>query len=63
VDVVEVEPTPTNNPLLDMPNALVTPHVAGTSTGSTRRILEFTAENLRRFAAGKTPESLIKVQD
>ncbi|MDP3061663.1 MAG: NAD(P)-dependent oxidoreductase, partial [Chloroflexota bacterium] len=63
LDVLEEEPAPTKNPVLDLDNVLVTPHVAGTSTGSVRRIMEFTIENVVRFAAGKAPESLIKVQD
>ena len=63
LDVLEEEPAPVKNPVLDLENALVTPHVAGTSTGSVRRLTQFTIENVKRFAAGKTPESLIKVQD
>lgn len=63
LDVLEEEPTPAKNPILDLPNALVTPHVAGTSTGRVRRVAQFAIDNVKRFADGKTPESLIKIQD
>ena len=63
LDVLEEEPTPAKNPLLDLDNALVTPHVAGTSVERVRRAADFAIENVVRFASGKKPESLIVVQD
>jgi len=53
LDVVETEPMPADNVLWDMPNVIITPHVAGQgSTGypDQRRLF---AENLRRFRAGE----------
>jgi len=63
LDVLEEEPTPAKNPLLDLENALVTPHVAGTSVGRVHRAARFAIENIKRFASGKKPESLIVIQD
>lgn len=51
VDVTEVEPLPTDSPLWDMPNVLITPHVGAQSR---RRLDDTTAlicENLRRYFA------------
>ncbi len=53
MDVTDPEPLPTTSPLWDMPNVMITPHVAGQSA---RRIDNMTClfcENLRRYAAGE----------
>ncbi|MDP3062885.1 MAG: NAD(P)-dependent oxidoreductase [Chloroflexota bacterium] len=63
LDVLEEEPAPAKNPVLDLDNVLVTPHVAGTSVGRVRRAADFAIENVVRFASGKKPESLIVIQD
>lgn len=50
-DVLTEEPPPENHPLLapDVPNLLVTPHVAWASRAARQRLLDATAENVRRF--------------
>lgn len=60
LDVTEPEPLPKGNPLWQMENVIITPHMAGQSPLSGRRIMELLAENLRRFANG---ESLLNVVD
>jgi len=52
LDVLSTEPMPADHVLWDMPNVIVTPHVAGQgSTGYPEQRRLF-AENLRRFKAG-----------
>jgi phosphoglycerate dehydrogenase-like enzyme len=51
VDVYPVEPLPAESPLWDMPNAIVSPHVAGASGAYYERAAAVFAENLRRYLA------------
>ena len=60
LDVFEEEPLPTESPLWDMPNVLVSPHSGSTSDRENRRITDLFCENLRRWQAG---ESLLNVLD
>ncbi|MBI2872187.1 MAG: lactate dehydrogenase [Chloroflexi bacterium] len=59
LDVLEVEPTPKDNPLFDLDNAVITPHMAGSSVESNTRGAAFAFHNIRRVLEGKTPESLV----
>ena len=61
LDVVEVEPTPIDNPLLSMDNVVVTPHLAGSSEERVDRALVFSFENARRVLAGEEPEGQFEV--
>ena len=60
LDVYEVEPLPTDHPLWDFPNIILTPHTAGYSPAIARRHLETLIENVARFARG---EPLLNVVD
>jgi phosphoglycerate dehydrogenase-like enzyme len=53
LDVVETEPLPPDSPLWDLPNVLITPHVAGGGSTGYRRLREIFGENLRRLGAGQ----------
>jgi phosphoglycerate dehydrogenase-like enzyme len=55
VDVVAVEPIDPANPLLHLPNAIVTPHLAGVTRGTSRRRAQACVENIARVAAGLPP--------
>ena len=59
LDVLEVEPTPQDNPLFDLDNAVITPHMAGPGEESTRRAADFAYYNIVRVLAGEEPESLV----
>lgn len=59
LDVLEEEPTPENNPLLEMDNVLITPHMAGSTQESTERGATFAFSNARRAAMGEPLESLV----
>ncbi len=53
-DVLTVEPPRDGNPLLDpdIPNLIVTPHIAWAARESRQRLIDQVAENIERFRAG-----------
>ena len=55
VDVLSEEPPKNSNPLLDanLPNLIVTPHIAWASREARQRIIDQTAENIRAFRTGQ----------
>jgi phosphoglycerate dehydrogenase-like enzyme len=53
LDVAEPEPLPPESPLWDMPNVLITPHVAIYGTPYRHKWEAMLIENCRRFAAGQ----------
>jgi phosphoglycerate dehydrogenase-like enzyme len=52
LDVTDPEPLPPDHPLWDMPNVLITSHLAGQSHGSWPRTQAVFIENVRRFVTG-----------
>jgi phosphoglycerate dehydrogenase-like enzyme len=60
LDVFAEEPLPTDSPLWDMPNVLVTPHSSGSSPKSHQRLMDLFCANVRRYLAG---EELVNVVD
>lgn len=56
VDVTDPEPLPSDHPLWDAKNILITPHISGMYhlPETFERIIRIAAENLRRFEAGET---------
>ncbi len=59
LDVLEEEPTPADNPLLDMDNVLVTPHLAAFAQESFDKSRAFAVQNAARVAGGEEPESVV----
>jgi phosphoglycerate dehydrogenase-like enzyme len=53
LDVFPEEPLPADSPLWDMPNVLISPHVAGLSPNYGERAMALLTENLDRFLAGE----------
>lgn len=49
VDVLNTEPPPSNNPLIQAKNCLVTPHLAWATLAARRRLLQVAVENVRAF--------------
>lgn len=49
VDVTEIEPLPTDSPLWELDNVIVSPHSASTVTAENDRILDIFTDNLRRW--------------
>jgi len=52
LEVFATEPLPTDSPLWDLPNVLVSPHTAALSARENERIDELFTENLRRYLRG-----------
>ena len=62
LDVTEPEPLPPDDPLWALPNALITPHVAGYGGDvAPRRILAVVERNLKRFLAGQPLDGTVQV--
>ncbi|HEX6872627.1 MAG TPA: 2-hydroxyacid dehydrogenase [Micromonosporaceae bacterium] len=53
LDVTDPEPLPPDHPLWQMPNLLLTPHVAGSVTGTRRRAYTLVGDQIRRYATGQ----------
>ncbi|MDA0734571.1 MAG: NAD(P)-dependent oxidoreductase [Chloroflexi bacterium] len=63
LDVLEEEPTPVDNPLFELDNVVITPHMAAASYETDLRASDFAYTNIRRVLAGETPQSLITLED
>ena len=63
LDVTTPEPLPAGSPLWELPNLLLTPHVAGGMRLeiTRRRCVEMAQENLRRYLAGEKLENVVKL--
>lgn len=53
LDVTDPEPLPADHPLWELPNVLLTPHVAGSVRGLLPRAYRLVGAQLRRFVAGE----------
>lgn len=54
LDVFPEEPLPTDSPIWELPNVIISPHVAGLSPHYLERAFTLFKENLRRYLAGET---------
>jgi phosphoglycerate dehydrogenase-like enzyme len=59
LDVFEQEPLPSNSELWDVPNLIMSPHLAGSSVQKDRRCVEILRENLGRFQRGEPLMNLV----
>ena len=59
LDVLEEEPTPADNPLLDIDNVLITPHLAAFAQESFEKMRAFAVKNAARVAGGAEPDSVV----
>jgi glyoxylate reductase len=55
IDVFEKEPTPRENPLLKLPNLVVTPHIASATHQARSKMAEVAAKNLVNVLKGEEP--------
>ena len=63
VDVLEVEPTPEDNPLIDMDNVLITPHMASFTQEASAKSMAFAMYNSVQVSKGEEPESVVLLDD
>ena len=59
LDVTDPEPLPDGHPLWELPNVLITPHVATPPETERMAFAARVRENVRRLAAGEELEGLI----
>jgi phosphoglycerate dehydrogenase-like enzyme len=60
VDVTDPEPLPSEHPLWSAPGLLLTPHVAGSTTGFPVRLREFLRGQLTRAVAGEPLRNVVE---
>jgi glycerate dehydrogenase len=53
VDVLSKEPPDADNPMLDAPNCIITPHISWASVESRQRLMNDLTENLRGYLEGE----------
>ncbi|MDF5753392.1 2-hydroxyacid dehydrogenase [Spongiactinospora sp. TRM90649] len=59
LDVTEPEPLPRGHPLWSAPGVFITPHVAGSTPASLRRVKDLVYAQVARYAAGERPVNVI----
>ncbi|TMR90476.1 NAD(P)-dependent oxidoreductase [Nonomuraea basaltis] len=59
LDVFDVEPLPAGDPLRDLPNVLLSPHVAGVTPEATGRLLAATLDNLTAAIEGREVDGVL----
>lgn len=59
LDVFSEEPINPKNPLLDAPNVILTPHIAGATNESRSRIVDMTIDNVVRVLRGQEPVNIV----
>jgi D-3-phosphoglycerate dehydrogenase len=62
IDVTDPEPLPDGHPLWELPNAIVTPHVANTWDMAVPELVGMVGRNVAHFAAGEPLEGLVDPQ-
>ena len=62
LDVFETEPIPLDNPLLSMPNVLVTPHIASASWETRRKMAVRSTGNVLSYLKGERPPHIVPEQ-
>jgi glycerate dehydrogenase len=60
LDVLKIEPPVNGNPLFDLENCVITPHVAWASKQAREKLMEITEENILSFMEGRPLNNLAK---
>jgi glyoxylate reductase len=59
LDVAEVEPVPADDPLLELDNLTLTPHIASASIATRSRMADMAADAILAVLRGETPANLL----
>lgn len=59
LDVTDPEPLPSDNPLYDLPNCLIVPHIGSATRGTRKRMAELACENLLAGLDGEPLPNLV----
>ena len=62
LDVAEMRPAGDRHPLLDLPNVIITPHIAGATRETLRRGAEMAAAAVASLVAGEAPAHLVNAE-
>jgi phosphoglycerate dehydrogenase-like enzyme len=62
LDVFSREPLPSDSPLWELDNIILTPHLGGFSDVSNERSIELISENIRRFYAGEKLKNIVNLE-
>lgn len=62
LDVTDPEPLPASSVLYDLPNVMITPHIAGSLGEETRRLSGRALTELERYVAGLPPEEPVTAE-
>ena len=63
IDTPDPEPLPADSPLYDLPNVILTPHVAGSLGTELSRMGDLAVAEIRRFLAGDALEHEVRADD
>ncbi|TMR11325.1 hydroxyacid dehydrogenase [Nonomuraea turkmeniaca] len=63
LDVTDPEPLPATSLLYDLPNVMITPHIAGSLGSETRRMSESALDELERYLSGQPPRAAVTPDD
>ncbi|WP_231500067.1 hydroxyacid dehydrogenase [Saccharothrix sp. NRRL B-16314] len=59
LDVTDPEPLPADSVLYDLPNVMITPHIAGSLGSETRRMSDSALDELERYLSGHPPRAAV----
>ncbi|MEY2592154.1 MAG: hypothetical protein QOJ67_4138 [Acidimicrobiaceae bacterium] len=63
VDTPDPEPLPSDSPLYDLPNVVLTPHIAGSLGNEISRMGDLALDEVRRFLAGEPLAHEVRAED
>lgn len=63
IDTTDPEPLPPDHELFDLPNAFVTPHLAGSTGTELGRLADAAVDEVRRYVAGEPPLRQVTAAD